>query len=181
MAFLPKGTEIPVSNYFKFTEEENRFRVLGSAIVGFELWVQGKPVRRKSLAEFTSEQLDNADINTYNKKKKTPQYFWAFPVYNYKEKKIGIQEVTQVTIMRGIEDYLKDEDYGKEPQKYDLIVIRDDTGERTKYRVKAKPPKEIDEGIAILFEDMHIDMNKLYSGGDPFSVSGDIDPEEVKV
>lgn len=108
--FLPEGTSIPTgqSNYMKLSEPENKFRVLGSAITGFELWVKGKPIRNKSKDAFTPEQLENADINKFTGKKKIPQYFWAFPVYNYQTKNIEILELTQVTIMRGIDDYLKD-------------------------------------------------------------------------
>jgi len=87
--FLPDGETIPKgeSNYMKFSEPENRFRALDSAITGYELWVSGKPVRRKT-NEFSSEEMDRADVNKFTGKKKTPQYFWAFPVFNYQTNKI---------------------------------------------------------------------------------------------
>ena len=169
--FLPKDApEIPASEslYMKFAEKENRFRVMGSAIVGFELWVGGKPKRKKFANEFSTEDLDNADTNRFTNKKKTPQYFWAFPVFNYQTERIEILEVTQVTIMRGIDDYLEDEDYGKDPKKYDLVVTRDESGDRVEYRIKAKPPKEMDEGIVQMYKDTDIDLEALYRGDNPF-------------
>jgi len=169
--FLPKNApEIPTgeSLYMKLSEKENRFRVMGSAIVGFELWVNGKPKRNKQANEFTSEDLENADTNRFTNKKKTPQYFWAFPVFNYQTKRVEILEITQITVMRGIDDYLQDEDYGKDPKKYDLVVTRDEPGDRVEYRVKAKPPKEIDEGIAQMYKDTDIDLEALYRSDNPF-------------
>src|SRR4051812_1123881 len=110
--FLPEGETIPqgASNYMKLSEPENKFRVLDSAITGYELWVSGKPKRFKSVNDFTEADLVNADINKFTGNRKTPQYFWAFPVFDYKNEKIAILEVTQVSVMRGIEDYLNDPD-----------------------------------------------------------------------
>ena len=171
MSFLPTDYSIPAkdSSYMKFIEGKNQFRVLDSAIVGFELWVGGKPVRRKGANEFTSNQLANADTNTFTGKKKTPQYFWAFPVFNYQTEKVEILEVRQVTIMRGMEDYLRDDDYGKDPKKYDFVVVRDEAGEKVEYRVNVKPPKELDEGILKLYKDLNINLNALFTGADPFA------------
>jgi hypothetical protein len=177
--FLPQGTSIPSSDrpYMKFTEPENRFRVLGSAVIGFELWVQGKPLRRKE-KQFTADELLNADINKFTGKKKTPQYFWAFPVYNYQTEKIEILEVTQVTIMRGIQDYLDDPDYGN-PRGYDLNVIRDESGDKVEYRVKAKPPKMLNTDIAKAFGDMGINLQALFKGEDPFQAVDETEPEGI--
>jgi len=180
MTFLPPNTEIPASegNYLKLAEGENRFRVLGSAIVGFELWIDGKPVRKKLRDEFTSEELSKADINKFTGMKRLPTYFWAFPVYNYQNEKIQIFQVTQKTILRGIDDYLNDPDYGKNPTEYDLTVIKDESKDKVEYRVKAKPPKEMDEGIVAMYEAMNIKLDALYSGGDPFN-SEEVNPDDI--
>ena len=168
MSFLPPNTEIPkgVSNYMKFSEPENRFRVLDSAIIGWELWVEGKPLRKKE-NQWTADQFAGADINKFTGNKKTPQYFWAFPVYNYQTEKVEVLEITQVTVMRGMEDYLNDPDYGSDPKGYDFVVIKDE-GDKVEYRVKVKPPKEIDEGITQLYKDMDINLDALYEGKNPF-------------
>ena len=174
--FLPEGTQIPATqgHYMRFSEPENKFRVLDSAITGYELWVSGKPVRRKEKSLYTSEELANADINKFTGAKKIPIYFWAFPVWNYQTSQVEILEVNQVTIMRGIDDYLKDTDYGKDPKDYDLIVIRDDSKERIEYRVKAKPPKEMDAEIRKAYKDTFVKVDKLFTSEDPFKDDFDI-------
>ena len=48
MSFLPDEYKAPISNYLKFIEGENTFRILGNAIVGYEYWnTKNKPVRSK--------------------------------------------------------------------------------------------------------------------------------------
>ena len=39
--FLPDDYDVPnaAANYMKFQQGTNKFRVLGSAIIGYELWV----------------------------------------------------------------------------------------------------------------------------------------------
>jgi hypothetical protein len=181
MTFLPKGTTIPKgeSKYMKFIEPENKFRVLGDAITGFELWVEGKPVRRKSKAEFTPEQLAKADINKFNGLKKLPQYFWVFPVWNYQTGQVEILEITQVTVMNGINDFLEDNDYGNDPKGYDLVVVRDDTKEKVEYRVKAKPPKEMDEDVKKASKDLSINLEALFTGEDPFKEALEAEAQKV--
>lgn len=182
MTFLPDGIEIPQKNdgYLKFELGDNRFRVLDSAIVGFKLWVQGKPRRTKTADQFTPEELRTADINKFTGKRKTPEYFWAFPVWNYKVNKVQILEVTQVTIMRAMEGYLADEDYGKDPTQYDFIIAQNKgANDKVEYSVRAKPPKPLDEGIEATYKEMKINLDALYAGGDPFSSEPEIDNDEV--
>lgn len=171
--FLPKDEKIPASggNYMRFESGENRFRILSSAITGLELWVDRKPIRHKTLDQFTSEQLAKADINTFTGSKKTPTYFWAFPVYNYKTGKVEILEITQKTIMNSVMTYLDDPDYGREPWLYDFVVTRDDNSDPVQYLVRAKPPKEIEKEVKELCDEelSKIDLTALYRGEDPFS------------
>lgn len=169
--FLPPDTKIPASEgkYMRFAEHQNMFRVLGSAITGYELWVSGKPARRKDKSQFTTDQILNADINKFTGQKKIPQYFWAFPVWNYQTKQVEILEVTQKSVMHGIEDYLKDDDYGSNPQEYDIVVTRDETNDKVEYRVKAKPPKAMDEAIKEAYKKFNINLEALFTGKDPFS------------
>lgn len=173
MSFLPKDEKEPeaVNNYMKLDKEnENKFRVMGSAITGWELWIDGKPVRKKD-GEFTLEELNSADENPFSKTEpkelKTPRYFWAFPVYNYATESIQILELTQATIREGIKGYLEDEDYGKDVTKYDFVIKMNEDGKG--YTVRAKPPKDIDEGMVKLYEDMGINLEALLEGADPFS------------
>lgn len=178
-SFLPEGETIPASNgkYTRFKSGDNKIRILASAITGWELWINGKPVRRKTPNLFTTEELANADINTFTNKKKTPQYFWAFPVYNYDTTNIEILEVTQKRIRDGILGLLNDEDYGPEPWQYDLVINRNDDSDPVQYSVRPKPPKPLEEDLAETCKDAIKDINltALFNGGDPFEIGIDFD------
>jgi len=180
--FLPEGTAIPQKNdgYFKFELGDNKIRIVDNAVTGYELWVKGKPIKRKE-NKFSSEELANADINKFTGKIKTPEYFWAFPVYNYKLNKIQILQVKQVTIMRDMETYLGDEDYGTDPTKYDLVVNQyEGENKKVKYSTRAKPQKEIDPQIIQMYKDTPINLEALFTGENPFTSSPmneDVDPD----
>ena len=49
--FLPDGYETPVipSNYMELEERKNAFRILSSAIVGYEWWVDAEEGSRKPI------------------------------------------------------------------------------------------------------------------------------------
>lgn len=171
--FLPQGTEIPKGkgeNYMKFSGSENRFRILGKALVGWELWINNKPVRNTDKG-FTLEQIDGADINKYTGLPRTPQNFWAFPVYNYQEKKVQILEITQTTIMRGIEGCMTDPDYGKDVTQYDFVVVKTGKDRDVEYTVRPKPPKLVSEDILDAYEKVTIDLEAMLRGEDPFAGS----------
>ena len=183
MSFLPKEEKEPIvksssaDNYMKFDKEkENRFRIMGGAIIGWELWVEGKPIRKKDEL-FTEKELSSADKDPFSPDGflKTPRYFWAFPVYNYATESIQILEITQSTIREGIKGYMTDEDFGEDVTGYDFVVKMNDDGKG--YTVRAKPPKDMDKGITKLYEDMGIDLEQLFSSKDPFSK--EVKPEEL--
>lgn len=184
--FLPSDYEAPESGndrYMRLEEGDNAFRVLDSAIVGYELWVEGKPLRRKKRGEFTPGELARADVSKFTGEKKTPQLFWAFPVFNRKAQGVQILEITQRTIQSPIEALVKDESWGSPVGKdgYDLVISRTGEGTDTTYTVMPKPHKTLEEGIMRAYEDMNIDLQALFSGDDPFGSQVDVDevPEDL--
>jgi len=170
MTFLPKDYEMKEaeSKYMRLEPGENRFRVMGSSIVGQEFWVGKQPQRRK-----INEQIHPDDLDPEKPKIKE---FWAFPVYDYKDSRIKILELTQKSIMRTIKGLAEDEDWGS-PKEYDLVIVK--TGEmlETRYEVKPKPKKKMDDGIIQMYKDTHINLEALFSGDDPFA--NEIDMDEV--
>jgi hypothetical protein len=88
------------------------------------------------------------------------KHFWAFVVWNYKEEKVQILEVTQKGIQKKLESLFNDADWGS-PRNYDLVVTKSGEGMDTRYEVMPKVPKAIDEGIVKLYEDMHITLEAL--------------------
>ncbi len=177
--FLPEGHTVPdlgTSGYMKFKDGDNKIRVLGSAIVGYELWVEGKPLRRK-VKNFSVGELEKADINKFTGKQKEPTYFWAFPVWNYQEGKVQILEITQASVINGIENYLSDDDWGS-PFEYDLVIVRE-SEPKVSYSVKAKPHKKLDEAIMKEYQKLSIDVSRLYEGENPFNAGEHVSPDEI--
>jgi len=135
--FLANGYVPPKSNsgYMRFEEGENRFRVMSSAIVGYEFWTtENKPVRSKTPFQSTPNgKVQNGKVSI--------KHFWAFVVYSVKEKKIMILEITQNGIQNAIFELTKNKDWGA-PQNYDIIVNRAGDGLETKYNVMPCPHRE---------------------------------------
>jgi len=157
--FLPEGyvtPEVP-SNYMEFEEGENRFRVLSSAIVGYEWWVEKgesgrRPVRVHEADEVPEEFSGSSD------NRQRARHFWAFTVYNYKATAIQVLVLKQHTIMRAIEAFAKTPKWGS-PNGYDLIVETLNTGSRDRdveYNVIPEPPTRLDPAIAELAENMPV-------------------------
>jgi hypothetical protein len=180
--------EIPsTSNYMKFEDDDNRFRILGafsekSAIQGIVYWrtVDGKrqPVRlaKKEDGTFPSVPVAELETNKFGQTD-TPKYFWAFPVWNYAEKKVQILEISQKTILKGIQAYIGNKKWG-DPRDYDIIVNKGKEGDKTVYTVTVDPKEKLDSTIIDTFMSTSIDMQALFKGEDPFA--GDVADDAEK-
>ena len=159
--FFPESDyKIPeTSNYMKFAEGENPFRVLSSAIIGYEYFTnENKPIRSKDPFDSTPDIKKGGEV----------KHFWAFVVYNYNAKRIQILELTQKGIMKTIQAYVKNPKWGN-PKEYDFIVTRTGSGLDTEYAVSVNPKSELDEVVAETYAKSSINLEKLYTGEDPFS------------
>jgi hypothetical protein len=120
---------------------------------------------------------DRIDPDALANSKQPPKHFWACVVLDYSDNRLKILEITQKGLMRTLTGLEQDEDWGdpKGNSGYDLVVTK--TGEKmeTKYELRAKPKKELDEGILQLFKDTYIDLNALFKGEDPFKENVDVD------
>ena len=172
--FLPTDYSVPDSSsgYFRFKQGENRFRVLGSAILGSETWIE-EDGSRKPLRFRMGEIIPADKVGT------DPKHFWAFVVWNYQEKKVQILEITQKGIMKSIRALTKDEDWG-DPKKYDIVVTREGEGMDTEYMVSSKPHKELEKAISDHYKSLEIDIEALYRGGDPFDPIKNKDEKDFK-
>lgn len=172
--FLPEKYEMPdaSSGYFKFKLGENRFRVLSSAIVGYESWVEEdgkrKPLRWKMGTSMPADKIGD-----------DPKHFWAFVVWNYKEEKVQILEVTQKGIMKAIQALTRDDDWGS-PKDYDIVVTREGEGLETEYQIQPKPKKDIDEDILNFYNKININLDALFDGADPFKTEEKISEEDME-
>lgn len=168
--FLPEGFSLPVtSNYMKFKEGNNTFRILDKAIVGMEFWKlkedgSGKtPVRRKM-----NELIMESELETDKEGNKvSAKFFMVFPVYNYSDKKIQILELTQKTLISAIKGYNDNPKWGN-PINYDVTVTRTGQGKETEYLIDHDPKEEMDKEILKQYKAMNINLDALYVGGNPF-------------
>lgn len=160
--FIPSDYKIPTtSNYMKLTEGEHTFRVLSSAIVGYEYFnSDNKPVRSKEpFEEAPSDMKSGGRINP----------FWAFLIWNYDAKRIQIMEITQKTIMMPLQALIKNPKWGN-PRGYDITITRKGSGmQDTEYAVVPNPHTALDASIAEQFKKSTIDLELLCVGGDPFN------------
>ena len=164
--FLPRNYTKPVpnSNYVRLNEGDNKFRILTSAIVGWEYWTQdNKPMRSKE--RFNIIPTD-ARIDDDGKFK--PKHFWACVVWCYTSNSIKIWEITQKSIQDDLLGYVKSEDWG-DIKNYDVVVKR--TGERleTRYQTVANPHSPVPQEATEASERTHVNLEALFDGSDPFS------------
>lgn len=164
--FFPEADyKLPVtSNYMKFKDGDNTFRVLSSAIVGFEYWnTDNKPVRSKEAWDTMPEdiKMDKGGNTRIN-------HFWAFVVYNYEAKRVQILELTQKGIMTYMQNLIKNPKWGH-PRNYDLTITRTGSGFDTEYTCVANPPSTVDNNILETYHSRKINLEALFDGGDPFA------------
>ena len=160
--FLPNDYKVPDSgNYMKLKAGENTFRVLSSAITGFEYWTgESKPVRSKEQFKATPDiKLDKNGVASQIK------HFWAFVVWNYASSKIQILEITQSSIQGAIKAIVDNKKWG-DPKGYDITITRVGEGLDTEYSIMPNPHSTLDKETVGEF---NIDLEALYDGSDPFS------------
>lgn len=171
--FLGSDYKLPeTSNYMRFKEGDNKFRVLSSAIIGWEYWTEdNKPVRRRENWNTVPD-----DIKTEKDGSVRINHFWAFVVWNYEVQKVQILELTQKGIMKYMQSLTKNPKWG-DPKGYDIIVNRTGSGLDTEYTCTADPHSELDEKITKQYEEMNIRLEAIYDGGDPFGMKKENEEE----
>lgn len=169
--FLPKGYDenenlnAKSGGYMKFEQGENKFRVLDSAIVGWEWWETTSEGGRKPSRVRLDEKIDISTLEDPDSIKR----FWAMPVWNYKAKAVQILEITQKGIQKKVKAFVRSKDWGK-PQGYDLSVFRTGEGLQTEYEVVPAPPKAVNKEIKEAYEKTTINLEALFDGEDPFEI-----------
>lgn len=169
--FLPDGYEAPKQqgNYMKLEDGANKFRVLSSAIVGYEYWTAANACVRSR----TPFDQTPADIRM-NKdgKPERVKHFWAFVVWNYATENVQILELTQASIQGPINDLVRNEEWG-DPHSYDITINRKGEGLDTEYSVQPSPHKAVAGNITAAYEKMKVNLDALFEGGNPFEASED--------
>lgn len=161
--FLPSTYSVPKSggNYFKPAIGDNKVRILDSPILGYVSWTEEDGKRKPVLTK------KREDAPRPTRPADEVKHFWALPVWNYRENDIQIWEITQASIQSKIADLANNPDWGS-PLGYDITIKRVGEGLNTKYDITASPPKPADVRILDMYKLAEIDLEQLYSGGDPF-------------
>src|SRR3990167_9896089 len=147
--FLPDEYEVPAGEdrYMKFEMGENKFRILASPILGWEYWNADEKGGRKPLRFRMDEEIDVSTLDEPDKAK----HFWAMPVWNYKQEKVQILEITQKGIQRTLRALAKDKEWGS-PLEYNISVVRTGESLQTVYETMPSPHKPLDEKIKKAYE-----------------------------
>lgn len=172
--FLPVDYVAPSTDggYMKFEQGQNKFRVLGSALIGWEYFNQDNKPQRFAMDQ---KPIDPKDIKIDNKGNKSKvRHFRAFPVFNYQKNSIEILELTQSKIMATIKEYIDNVKWGN-PTAYDIIVGRTGEGLDTEYTVTVDPKEELTKEIKESYDGMNIYMEALLMGENPFTTQAPAD------
>jgi hypothetical protein len=97
-----------------------------------------------------------------------PKEFFAMLVWNYKESRIQILELTQAGLKRELMALASDEEDWGDPRKYDISITKSGEGLETTYAMTPKPPKKRADEINEAVKNLKANLTALYDGGDPF-------------
>lgn len=167
-SWIDKDYKVPTSGtgYMKFKEGDNLVRILAKPVMGYELWIDGKPVRRKK-DNFTAAERASADINKYTGKPKTPQHFWAMPVYNYDEKRVMWLNASQQSVQNGLLSLLRNPKWGTLDQ-YDVIITKD-KNIKPPYSVQPDPKSPLSKEAKAAWSAVTVDAEEYFKGGHPLN------------
>ena len=166
---LPQGYKVPESSQFmKFKDGDNKFRIVSDIVVGWEGWVENRPFRREGFD--CNIQPSEVDKQKDANGRETPKikHFWAMAVYDYADKKVKILEITQKGIMQAIEGHENDADWG-DCKQYDITVKKSGSGFGTEYEVLMTPPKKISTEVENAVLTTKIDIRKIFDGEYPMA------------
>ena len=97
-----------------------------------------------------------------------PKEFFAMLVWNYRESKIQILELTQAGLKGELMSLANDtEDWG-DPRKFDLTITKSGEKLDTRYAMTPKPPKKRSDEINDAVKATKVNLSALFDGGDPF-------------
>lgn len=176
MSILPTGYKVPElpSKYMKFEFGENAFRILSMAIVGWEYWLEvptdGGQTGRKPYRVKTYEDVPE-EVKQATDRDRKARPFMAFKVFNYTDQAIQILELTQKSLMRGLQALDESTRWG-DVRKYDLTVNKSKTGNNptdVDYSIMPNPISDVDPEIVKLDKATYVNLDALWTGDDPFS------------
>jgi len=92
-------------------------------------------------------------------------------VIDHADGEVKILELTQQSIIKAIQAYDKNPDWGK-PFTYDLTVSKKGEGLKTKYDTQASPKKPLAKDLVKAAMAKRCNLDALYDGADPWDTDG---------
>lgn len=146
---LPSDTSggIGGGDYFKPEKGQNKILIVGDAITGYEYWTnEDKPIRSKEkftdLPNVKIRQMKNDKTGQMEEKPDTQKFFWAMPIYDFKDKTFKLWQVTQKSLRDSLASLQSNEDWGNPIGNYTISIDRQGEQLTTKYSVVANPVKD---------------------------------------
>ena len=166
---LPENYKVPESSQFmKFKDGANKFRIVSDIVVGWEGWRENKPFRREGFD--CNIAANEVDTQKDQKGREVPKikHFWAMAVYDYADGKVKTLEITQKGIMQAISEHEDNADWG-DAKGYDITVNKSGSGFGTDYAVVMSPPKLISTEVENAIITTKIDVRKIFDGEQPIT------------
>ncbi len=171
MDFLPIDYVEPAAaanGYMKLLDGDNKFRIMSQPLLGWEDWLNKKPIR------FEMDKKPDAPVD----ETKPIKLFWAMIVWNYAEKKIQILQITQARLRKALAALCKDEDWGS-PYGYDIKITKEGKGMETIYTLNPIPHKALSAEIIKAYADKPIYLPALMKSLDPFAKYKECTPRAI--
>jgi hypothetical protein len=142
----------------KLQQGENRIRIVQAPIAGWIDWDNKTPLR------FDPDNKPRSPINP----SKPIKGFWALYVWDYAQGDLFILELTQATLITGLEQLGEDSDFG-DFSNYDIKIFKEGSDKLTKYKIMGCPPRPMNPEIAQALKSKPARLEALYCGQDPWT------------
>lgn len=181
---MPKSNENKNDRYLKLSkldQGETKIRILTDPIFYWEYW------------EDVSEG-DEPVFNDNGEIKRTPvrfaddmkpdnpeaEYFMSVYIWNYSKKKTFILSIKQKGVLKTIDKFEDDEDFG-EMTKYDLKITKKGEGKQSAYTILPMPPKPLSEEVRQALNNEPINLNAMIICKDPWDLSVNVGTREINI
>jgi len=167
--FFPDEVNVEsISRYTRLEAGKTKLRMLGKPIFFQETWNAGADGKRVPSRFRLSETVPAEKVGPDGLRTSM-----AVKVYNYNDGAIQIWQVGQKSILKAIKEYSQNEAYGA-PTGYDLVIAKTGQAMQTRYGVIANPPAELPAAVKALDESTPVDLDRMFTNGDPFKTEADI-------
>lgn len=154
--------EKPYLKLSKLPQGEYRFRIVQRPIAGWIDWLDNKPHRFRP---------ESKPASSFDPEKKI-RSFWVLHVWDYAQEGLYVMEITQIGIIKALENYALNEDWG-DLTSFDFKIKKEGTGMDTEYTVIPVPHKAMSPTIKNAVSSTKIRLEALYEGKDPWK---DLEP-----